>query len=85
MEQKFSKHFKITSYDAYLDSLSIATRTLRFLCSIQNNNNVLVSACWKYGSNNANSPVGYNIAYFRNNYSSDILPDVCPKKVIRPP
>ena len=37
-----------------------------FLCSIQNNNNTLVSACWKYSNNNANSPLGYNIAYFRN-------------------
>ena len=60
-------------------------RTLRFLCSIQNNNNILVSACWKYGSNNANSPLGYNIAYFRNSYGIDILPDVCVKKIIHPP
>ena len=29
-------------------------RTLRFLCSIQNNNNTLVSACWKYANNIAN-------------------------------
>ena len=34
-------------------------RTLRFLCSIQNNNNTLVSACWKYANDNANSPLGY--------------------------
>ena len=60
-------------------------RTLRFLCSIQNNNNILVSACWKYASNNANSPLGYNIAYFRNSYGIDILPDVCVKKIIHPP
>ena len=51
-------------------------RTLRFLCSTQNNNNILVSACWKYASNNANSPLGYNIAYFRNSYGIDIFPDV---------
>ena len=56
-----------------------------FLCSIQNNNNILVSACWKYASNNANSPLGYNIAYFRNSYGIDILPDVCVKKIIHPP
>ena len=37
-------------------------RTLRFSCSIQNNNNTFVSACWKYASNNAKSPLGYNIA-----------------------
>ena len=37
-------------------------RTLHFLCSIQNNNNTLVSACWKYASYNAISPLGYNIA-----------------------
>ena len=46
-------------------------RTLRFLCSIKNNNNTLVSACWKYANNNANSPLGYNIAYFRNSYRID--------------
>ena len=60
-------------------------RTLRFLCSIQNNNNILVSDCWKYASNNANSPLGYNIAYFRNSYGIDILPDVCVKTIIHPP
>ena len=60
-------------------------RTLRFLCSIQNNNNILVSACWKHASNNANSPLGYNIAYFRNSYGIDIFPDVCVKKIIHPP
>ena len=56
-----------------------------FLCSIQNNNNTLVSACWKYANNNANSPLGYNIAYFRNSYSIDIFPDVCVKNIIHPP
>ena len=60
-------------------------RTLRFLYSIQNNDNILVFACWKYASNNANSPLGYNIAYFRNSYGIDILPDVCVKKIIHPP
>ena len=54
------------------------------LCSIQNNNNTLVSDCWKYASNNANSPLGHNIAYFRSNYGIDIFPDVCAKKVILP-
>ena len=56
-----------------------------FLCSIQNNNNTLVSACWKYASDNANSPLGYNNAYFRNSYVIDFFSDVCVKKVIRPP
>ena len=60
-------------------------RTLRFLCSIQNNNNTLVSACWKYANNNANSPLGYNIAYFRNSYGIVIFHDVCVKKIIHPP
>ena len=60
-------------------------RTLRFLCSIQNNNNTLVSACWKYANNNANSPLGYNITYFRNSYGIDIFPDICVKKIIHPP
>ena len=60
-------------------------RTLRFLCSIQNNNNTLVSACWKYANNNANSPLGYNIAYFRNSYGIDIFPNVCVKNIIHPP
>ena len=46
-------------------SLSIAQRTSRFLCSKRNNNNRLVSACWKYASNNACSALGYNIAYLK--------------------
>ena len=56
-------------------------RTLRFLCSIQNNNNTLGFACWKYANNNANSPLGYNIAYFRNSYGIDISPDLCVRKL----
>ena len=44
----------------------------------------MVSACWKYASNNANSPLGYNIAYFRNSYGIDIFPDVCFKKNYSP-
>ena len=36
-------------------------------------------------SNNANSPLGYNIAHFRNSYGIDIFPDVCVKKNIHPP
>ena len=65
-----------TTHTSYLDSWAIVgqphihcqlqQRTLRFLCSILNNNNTLVSACWKYASNNANSPLGYDIVYFRN-------------------
>ena len=47
--------------------------------------NTLVSACWKYANNNANSSLGYNIAYFRNSYRIDIFPDVCVKKIIHPP
>ena len=52
---------------------------------MQNNNNTLVSACWKYESNHANSQFVYNIACFRNSYGIDILPDVCVMKVIRSP
>ena len=45
----------------------------------------MVSACWKYASNNANSLLGYKIAYFRNSYVIDIFPDVCVKKIIHTP
>ena len=44
-----------------------------------------ISAYWKYANNNANSPLSYNIAYFRNSYGIDIFPDVCVKKIIHPP
>ena len=60
-------------------------RILRFLCSIQNNNNTLVSACCKYANNDASSPLGYNIAYFRNSYGIDIFPDIYVKNIIHPP
>ena len=89
------ENYEIAIYYAYLDSwaivgtasyaLSTAITHLTFLCSIQNNNNTLVSACWKYASTNANSPLGYNIAYFRNSHGIDIFPNVCVKKVIHPP
>ena len=46
---------------------------------------IKLSACWKYASNNANSLLGYNIAYFRNSYGIDSFPAVCVKKVIHPP
>ena len=38
-----------------------------------------------FPGDNANSPIGYNIAYFRNSYGIDIFPDVCVKKIINPP
>ena len=33
----------------------------------------------------SDSPLGYNIAYFRNSYGIDIFPDVCVKNIIHPP
>ena len=33
-----------------------------------NNRNLLITACVKSAINNANSPLGHNIAYFGNNY-----------------
>ena len=96
MEQECLKHFTFAIYYAYLDSwaivgtasysLSTATTHLTFFnVQYRITNNILVSACWKYASNNANSPLGYNIAYFRNSYGIDIFPDVCVKKIIHPP
>ena len=43
-------------------------RTLRSIYAMQQNCNVLVSTCLQNAINNANSPLGRNIAYFRNGY-----------------
>ena len=34
--------------------------------------NVIVSECFYKGVSNASSPIGHNIAYFRNKYGKDI-------------
>ena len=90
MEQKCSKHF--VNYHILLipGFLGHCWDSLIFIVNCnnapyENNNNTLVSACWKYANNNANSSLGYNIAYFRNSYGIDIFPDVCVKNVIQPP
>ena len=44
-----------------------------------NSRNVLITACVKSAINNANSPLGHNIAYFRNNYG------MCFNNMIHPP
>ena len=43
-------------------------RTSRFMSSMCNISNLFITACVKCAVNNAISPFGHNIAYFRNNY-----------------
>ena len=43
-------------------------RDLKFIYCMKNNDNDLVSSCFEYVSNNANSILGNKIAYFRENY-----------------
>ena len=47
--------------------------------------NVLITACVKSAINNANSPLGHNIAYFRNNYGINFSRDMCFNQIIHPP
>ena len=50
-----------------------------------NSRNVLITACVKSAINNANSPLGHNIAYFRNNYGINFSHGMCFNKMIHPP
>ena len=43
-------------------------RDLKFIYCMKNNDNYLVSSCFEYVSNNANSILGNKIAYFREKY-----------------
>ena len=43
-------------------------RDLKFIYCMKNNDNDLVSSCFEYVSNNANSILGDKIAYFREKY-----------------
>ena len=43
-------------------------RDLKCIYCMKNNDNDLVSSCFKYVSNNANSILGNKIAYFREKY-----------------
>ena len=43
-------------------------RDLKFIYCMKNNDNYLVSSCFEYVSNNANSILGDKIAYFREKY-----------------
>ena len=47
--------------------------------------NVLITACVKSAINNANSPLGHNLGYFRNNYGINFSHDMCFNKIIHPP
>ena len=50
-----------------------------------NSRNALITACVKSAINNANSPLGHNIAYFGNNYGINFSHDMCLNKIIHPP
>ena len=50
-----------------------------------NSRNVLFTACVKSAINNANSPHGHNIAYFRNKYGINFSHDMCLNKIIHHP
>ena len=60
-------------------------RTLRFISLMYNSRNVLITACVKIAIGNANSPLGHNIAYFRNNYGINFSHGMCFNKMIHPP
>ena len=60
-------------------------RTLRFISLMYNSRNVLINACVNSAINNANSPLGHNIAYFRNNYGINFSHGMCFNKIIHPP
>ena len=63
----------------------LQVRTLRFISLMYNSRNVLITACVKSAINNANSLLGHNIAYFRNNYGINFSYGMCFNKMIHPP
>ena len=60
-------------------------RTLSSISSVYNSRNVLITACVESAINNANSPLGHNIAYFRNTYGINFSHDICFNKIIHHP
>ncbi len=53
-------------------SVQLHKRSARFLYVMKHCSNNIVNACFKQACQNANSPIGHNIAYLRNIYGVDI-------------
>ena len=48
-------------------------RCVRFLFGMTKCNNVIVKSCLNNAAHNANTPLGYNIAFFRSTYGFNVL------------
>ena len=78
MECRATKAFEFAEYHRtwmlgpLLDSVHMTSklyiRVLKFIYCMKNIDNDLVSSCFEYVSNNANSILGNKIAYFREKY-----------------
>ena len=78
MEWRGTQTFEFAEYYIYMVVRAFAwfsthdyklyIRDLKFICCMKNNDNDLVSSCFEYVSNNANSILGNKIACFREKY-----------------
>ena len=53
-------------------STQLIKRCIRFLFGIASSYNIVVYTCYKNAVGNANTPMGSNIAYFRNKYGIEV-------------
>ena len=49
------------------------SRTIRFLKGIANSSNYMVKTCFDHAMRDADSPIGYNLAFIRNTYGFNII------------
>ena len=49
------------------------SRTIRFLKDIANSSNYMVKTCLDHAMRDANSPIGYNLAFIRNTHGFNII------------
>ena len=69
---EFAEYHRTWMLGPLLDSVHMTSklyiRVLKFIYCMKNIDNDLVSSCFEYVSNNANSILGNKIAYFREKY-----------------
>ena len=54
-------------------SVQLHKRCARFLYSMNHSNNYIVSSCFSNAVQNASTPLGHNISFFRYEYSIDVM------------
>ena len=53
-------------------STQLIKRVIQILFGMASSYNIIVYTCYKNAAGNANTPIGSNIAYFRNKYGIEV-------------